>query len=88
MRPLSELGPDSLAGHSELSNSAPYINMHGIPRHVGNIDEIMQPGGIVTGVVTAATNLLAPLSGICVFVFENNGLYDGASATTGARRLL
>jgi hypothetical protein len=72
------LWPDTQNYHS-----APYINMHGT-RHVGNIDEIMQPGGIVTGTVTAATNPPAPLAGMCAIVFENNGLMVTGSAATSA----
>jgi hypothetical protein len=72
------LWPDTQNYHS-----APHIQVHGT-RHVGNIDEIMQPGGIVTGTVTAATNPPTPLAGMCVFVSENNGLFDSGTAATSS----
>jgi len=64
-------------------NAAPYIHVHGT-RHVGNIDEVMQLGGIVTGTVTAATNPPTPLAGMCVLAFENNGLEEVGTAATSA----
>ncbi len=60
---------------------APMIKVH--PRQIiGNIDQIMQKGGIISGTVTADTTAATPLPGMCVFVEENNGLYDGGSADT------
>ncbi len=61
---------------------APYVHITGT-RKVGNIDEVMQLGGIVTGVVTGSTTPPAPLPGICVFVSENNGLGEVGSVATG-----
>ena len=49
---------------------------------IGNIDEIMSLGGIMTGTVTSATTPPVPLAGMCVFVQENNGLNDSGSADT------
>jgi hypothetical protein len=72
------LWPDTQNYHS-----APYIHVHGT-RHVGNIDEIMQPGGIITGTVTAATNPPTPLAGMCVLAYENNGLEEVGTAATSA----
>ena len=79
---LSDWAP-TLWPDTQNYHSAPYINVHGT-RHVGNIDEIMQPGGIITGTVTAATNPPAPLAGMCAIVFENNGLMVTGSAATSA----
>jgi hypothetical protein len=62
---------------------APHIHVHGT-RHIGNIDEIMQPGGIVTGTVTAAANPPTALAGICAVAFENNGLGVVGTAATSA----
>jgi len=60
---------------------APLIKVH--PRQIiGNIDQIMQFGGVITGTVTADTSAATPLPGMCVFVQENNGLFDGGSADT------
>ena len=57
------------------------IKVH--PRQIiGNIDQIMQFGGVITGTVTADTSAATPLPGMCVFVQENNGLFDGGSANT------
>ena len=64
-------------------NAAPYIHVHGT-RHIGNIDEVMQPGGIITGTVTAATNPPTPLAGMCVVAYENNGLEDVGTAASSA----
>jgi len=52
-------------------------------RKVGNIDQVLQLGGIITGVVTGGTTPPAALPGICVFVAENNGLGDSGDAATG-----
>jgi len=62
-------------------NVAAVIKVH--PRQIiGNIDQIMQFGGTITGTVTSDTTPATPLPGMCVFVFENNGLFDGGSADT------
>lgn len=79
---LSDWAP-TLWPDTQNYHSAPYIHVHGM-RHVGNIDEIMQPGGIVTGTVTSATNPPAPLAGMCVLAFENNGLMVTGTAATNA----
>jgi hypothetical protein len=60
---------------------APMIKVH--PRQIiGNIDQIMHFGGTITGTVTSDTTPATPLPGMCVFVEENNGLFDGGSAGT------
>jgi hypothetical protein len=60
---------------------APMIKVH--PRQIiGNIDQIMQFGGTITGTVTSDTTPAAPLPGMCVFAEENNGLFVGGSADT------
>lgn len=41
---------------------------------VGNIDEVMQLGGIIQGTVTSAADPSTKLSGMCVSVEENDGL--------------
>jgi hypothetical protein len=63
--------------------TAPQIRVAGT-RHVGNIDEVMQPGGIITGTVTAATPAATPLAGMCALAQENSGLFDTASVATNA----
>jgi Carboxypeptidase regulatory-like domain len=62
-------------------NTAPSIQVHGT-RHIGNIDEVMQPGGIIKGTVTAATSAATPLAGMCALVSENGGLFDTGTAAT------
>jgi len=79
---LSDFAP-TLWPHTQSYRSAKYIHVHGT-RHVGNIDEVMQPGGVVTGTVTAAVNSPAPLAGMCVMAFENNGLGVVGTAATSA----
>ena len=64
-------------------NTAPSIRVRGT-RHIGNIDEVMQPGGIITGTVTAATPAATPLAGMCVLAQENTGLGDTGTAATSA----
>jgi hypothetical protein len=64
-------------------NTAPSIRVRGT-QHVGNIDEVMQPGGIITGTVTAATPAATPLAGMCVLAQENAGLGDTGTAATSA----
>jgi hypothetical protein len=64
-------------------DAAPYVQVRGT-QDVGNIDEIMQPGAIVTGTVTAATSPATPLAGICVDASENSGLLDDGTAATSA----
>jgi hypothetical protein len=64
-------------------NTAPSIRVSGT-RHVGNIDEVMQPGGIITGTVTAATAAATPLAGMCVQADENTGLGDSGTVATSA----
>ena len=60
---------------------APMIKVH--PRQIiGNIDQIMHFGGIISGTVSSDTTPATPLPGMCVFVEENNGLFDGGSADT------
>ncbi len=62
-------------------NVAPMIKVH--PRQIiGNIDQIMLFGGTITGTVTSATTPASPIPGMCVFVQENGGLFDGGSAGT------
>jgi Carboxypeptidase regulatory-like domain len=51
---------------------------------ISNIDEVMQPGGTVTGTITSATTPPASLAGICVLVEEDGGLYASGIAATGA----
>jgi hypothetical protein len=68
---------------TQNANAAPYIRMSGT-RHIGNIDEVMQPGGIITGTVTAATPAATPLAGMCVLAEENGGLFDTGSVATNA----
>ena len=63
--------------------TAPFIKIRG-SRHVGNINQVMQLGGIIKGTVTSATTPAAPLAGICVLVSENNGLFENGSAATSA----
>jgi len=64
-------------------NVAPFVKVR--PRQIiGNIDEIMQTGGTMTGTVSSATTPAVPLAGMCVFVEENNGLFEGGSADTDA----
>jgi Carboxypeptidase regulatory-like domain len=60
---------------------APEIKV-GARQIIGNIDQIMQRGGIVSGTVSSDTKPATPLPGMCVFVQENNGLFDGGSANT------
>jgi hypothetical protein len=79
---LSNWAP-TLWPDTQSYRSAPFIHVHGT-RRVGNIDEIMQPGGIVTGTVTAATNPPAALAGMCAIAFENNGLGVVGTAATSA----
>jgi hypothetical protein len=68
---------------TQNENAAPYIRVSGT-HHVGNIDEVMQPGGIITGTVTAATPAATPLAGMCVLAQENGGLFDTGSVATNA----
>ena len=68
---------------TQNENTAPYIHVTG-SRHVGNIDEVMQPGGVITGTVTAATPAATPLAGMCAFAQENGGLFDSGSVATNA----
>ena len=63
--------------------TAPFIKIRG-SRHVSNINQVMQLGGIIKGTVTSATTPAAPLAGICVLVSENNGLFENGSAATSA----
>jgi 5-hydroxyisourate hydrolase-like protein (transthyretin family) len=79
---LSDWAP-TLWPDTQNYNSAPYVHVHGT-QNVGNIDEIMQPGAIVTGTVTTATTPSTPLAGMCVDAFENSGLFDGGTAATSA----
>jgi Carboxypeptidase regulatory-like domain len=68
---------------TQNENTAPYIRVTG-SRHVGNIDEVMQPGGIITGTVTAATPAATPLAGMCALAQENGGLFDTGSVATNS----
>ncbi len=68
---------------TQNQNTAPHIRVTGT-RHVGNIDEVMQPGGIITGTVTAATPAATPLAGMCAFVAENGGLFEAGTVATSA----
>ncbi len=68
---------------TQNANTAPYIHLTGT-RHIGNIDEVMQPGGIITGTVTAATPAATPLAGMCALAQENGGLFDTGSVATNA----
>ena len=68
---------------TQNENTAPYIRVSG-SRHVGNIDEVMQPGGVITGTVTAATSAATPLAGMCALAQENGGLFDTGSVATNA----
>ncbi|HUB41330.1 MAG TPA: carboxypeptidase regulatory-like domain-containing protein [Streptosporangiaceae bacterium] len=79
---LSNWAP-TLWPDTQRYRSAPYIHIHGA-RNVGNVDEIMQPGGIVTGTVTAATNPPTELAGMCAVAFEDNGLGVVGTAATSA----
>jgi hypothetical protein len=79
---LSDYAP-TLWPDTQNYRAAPYVHMHGT-RHVGNIDEIMQPGGIITGTVTAAANPPSALAGMCAVAFENNGLGVVGTAATSA----
>jgi Carboxypeptidase regulatory-like domain len=54
------------------------------PKEINNIDEVMQPGGVISGTVTSATTPPTALAGMCVFVEENSGLYDFGNASTNA----
>jgi len=51
---------------------------------IQNINEVMQPGGIVTGTITSATTPPTPLAGMCVLVEEDGGLYVSGIADTKA----
>ena len=66
---------------TQNTNTAPYIHLTGA-QHIGNIDEVMQPGGIITGTVTAATPAATPLAGMCVLAQENGGLFDTGSVAS------
>src|SRR5262249_19599626 len=79
---LSNFAP-TLWPHTQSYRSAPYIHVHGTS-HVGKINEVMQPGGVLTGTVTAAVKSPAPLAGMCVMAFENNGLGVVGTAATSA----
>lgn len=68
---------------TQNENTAPYIRVAG-SRHIGNIDEVMQPGGRITGTVTAATPAATPLAGMCALAQENGGLFDTGSVATNA----
>jgi hypothetical protein len=62
-------------------NVAPFIKVHA-REIIGNIDEVMQLGGIITGTVASATTPPVALPGMCVFVSENDGLFESGSAGT------